>query len=63
MAANDTRRCGIRRPSAGCRRRSLPDNGWIAATLPLARLFVIGVGIGKLILNSNARAASAYALF
>ncbi|HEY4214029.1 MAG TPA: heparan-alpha-glucosaminide N-acetyltransferase domain-containing protein [Steroidobacteraceae bacterium] len=36
-------------PLLGINVRLLPDNGWISATLPLAGLFLFGVGIGKLI--------------
>jgi len=36
-------------PLLGVDVKILPDNGWITATLPLAGLFLIGAGTGKLI--------------
>jgi len=36
-------------PLLGIDVRMLPDNGWVSPTLPLAGLFLIGCGLGKLI--------------
>jgi hypothetical protein len=49
-------------PLLGINVRLLPDNGWISATLPLAGLFLIGVGVGKLInsLQREGRTAAAW---
>jgi uncharacterized membrane protein len=42
-------------PLFGIDVRLLPDTGWISATLPLAGLFLIGAGIGKLINRRSER--------